>query len=196
MNFRKMLALAGLFAVGLYAQDFRATIQGQVVDPSGAAIPGATVKAVNTATNAAKETQTTADGIYTIPYLDPGAYDIEVSASGFQTLKRAGIVLQVAQKLNLPVGLTVGQSATEITVTGMQDVIETGDASRGLVFDPVKTQQYPLNGRQTYMLLSLTPGVIFTQEALVPEAFRGLAGGTSIMRIRLTAPAPGKIFSC
>ena len=112
MNFRKTLALASLFAVGLYAQDFRATIQGQVVDPSGAAIPGATVKAVNTATNAAKEAQTTAEGIYTIPYLDPGTYDIEVSASGFQTLKRASIVLQVAQKLNLPLGLTVGQAAT------------------------------------------------------------------------------------
>src|SRR3982750_4066315 len=114
MNFRRTLALAILFTVGAFAQDFRATIQGQVVDPSGAAIPGATVKAINIGTNAGKEAQTTADGIYTIPYLDPGTYDIEVSAPGFQTLKGASIVLQVAQKLNLPLKLVIGQATTEI----------------------------------------------------------------------------------
>ena len=53
----------------------------------------------------------------------------------------------------------------EVTVIAQQEGIETATASRGLNFDPIKTQEYPLNGRQTYMLMSLTPGVIFTQEA-------------------------------
>jgi hypothetical protein len=161
-----------LLTVGLYAQD-RATLTGTVTDPSGAAIPNATVKATNTATNQASETKSNTEGLYTIPYLLPGVYDIEVTASGFQNLKRGAIVLEVAQRLILPVQLTVGQASTEITVTGQQEVIETGDASRGLVFDPIKTQEYPLNGRQSYMLLMLTPGVIFTQEQFGASGFSG-----------------------
>ncbi len=65
-----------------------ATLTGLVTDPSGAAIPGATVKATNTANNAFTQVQTTAAGVYTIPFLAPGVYTIEVTMTGFQTLKR------------------------------------------------------------------------------------------------------------
>jgi hypothetical protein len=99
-----------------------------------------------------------------------------VSAPGFQSLNRPGITLAVGQRLNLSLQLTVGQATTEITVTGQQEVIDTADASRGLVFDPNKTQEYPLNGRQSYMLLSLTPGVIFTQEQFGASGFSGTRG--------------------
>src|SRR5205085_5965752 len=80
------------------------------------------------------------------------------------------------QRLNLNLQLTVGQATTEITVTGQQEVIDTGDANKGLVFDPDKTQSYPLNGRQSYMLLMLTPGVIFTQEQFGASGFSGTRG--------------------
>src|SRR5688572_4930465 len=72
-----------LLAGALCAQDFRATLTGTVTDPTGAAIPDATVKATNVATNAVKEVKTTSDGLYTIPYLDPGTYNVEIAASGF-----------------------------------------------------------------------------------------------------------------
>lgn len=159
----------------LFAQD-RATLTGTISDPSGAAIPGATVKATNTATNNAGETKTTTDGIYTIPYLNPGVYNIEVAASGFQTLKRDALVLAVGQRLVLNLTMSVGQSTSEITVTGQQESIDTGDASRGLLFDPIKTQEYPLNGRQSYMLMSLTPGVIFGQQQFGASGFSGTRG--------------------
>jgi hypothetical protein len=172
---KSVLALA-LLTSSLSAQDFRATLTGIVTDPSGAAVPGATVKTINTGTNATKETKTSGDGVYTIPYLDPGLYTIEASSPGFQTLKRERITLEVAQKLNLPIQLTVGQATTEITVTGQQEVIDTGDASRGLVFDSTKVSEYPLNGRQTYMLMALTPGVIFGQETFGASGFSGTRG--------------------
>jgi hypothetical protein len=175
MTPRRVLALIFL-CVAAFAQDFRATLTGTVTDPSGAAVPGANVKATNTGTNAVKEVKATSDGVYTIPYLDPGVYDIEVTASGFQGLKRTAITLQVAQKMNLPVQLTVGQMTQEVTVVGQQEVIDTADASRGLVFDPIKTQEYPLNGRQSYMLMSLTPGVIFGQEVFGATGFSGTRG--------------------
>jgi hypothetical protein len=176
MNRKCILALLLLLCTGLYAQEFRATLTGTVTDPSGAAVPNANVKATNVSTNQISETKSTSDGVYTIPLLEPGVYNIEAAAAGFQTMKRAGITLSVGQRLALPVQLTVGQATTEITVTGQQDVIDTGDANKGLVFDPEKTQSYPLNGRQTYMLLNLTPGVIFTQEQFGASGFSGTRG--------------------
>jgi hypothetical protein len=177
------------------AQEFRATITGIVTDPSGAAVPGATVRATNIANNATKEVQTTSAGVYSIPYLDPGVYTIEVSATGFQTLKREQIVLRVADKVNLPLQLTVGQVTESITVVGQQEVLETADANRGLVFDPIKTQQYPLNGRQTYMLLMLTPGVIFTQETFGASGFSGTRAWDNAGAYRFAAArAGGNVF--
>ena len=158
-----------------FAQDYRATISGSVTDSSGATVPQATVKAIRVDTNEVKEVQTTSNGHYSIPYLNPGVYNIEVTASGFQTLKREGIALRVADKMNLTLELTIGNVSETVTVVG-QEVIETGSADRGLVFDPIKTQELPLNGRQTYMLLPLTPGVIFTQEVFGPSGFSGTRG--------------------
>ena len=175
MRTMKFLAIL-LSAIALNAQDFRATLSGRVIDPSGASIPGATVKAINTANNEVKSTQASIDGSYTIPYLNPGTYNIDVSASGFQGLRREGIVLEVAAKVNLPLHLTLGQMTEQITVVGQQEVIDTNTADRGLVFDPIKTQEYPLNGRQTYMLMSLTPGVVFTQEQFGASGFSGTRG--------------------
>jgi len=172
---RTTLMLSAIVAAGL-AQDFRATITGLVTDPNSAAVPGATVKAINIETDETKEVRTTSDGHYTIPYLDPGAYNIEVTASGFQTLRRERIVLRVADKLNLALQMTVGNVNETISVTSHQEVIETGSADRGLVFDPIKVQELPLNGRQTYMLLPLTPGVIFTQEQFGSSGFSGTRG--------------------
>ena len=160
---RIALAFFGFVATAA-AQDFRATVTGRVTDPSGGVIPGATVKVTRVDTNETREVIAGDDGNYTVPYLTPGAYRVEAAASGFQTLKRDGIELRVADKLNLPLQLKIGQVSETVTVSGQQEVIETTSADRGLVFDPVKTQELPLNGRQTYMLLALTPGVIFTQE--------------------------------
>ncbi|MBL8221162.1 MAG: TonB-dependent receptor, partial [Bryobacterales bacterium] len=153
--------------------DFRATILGQVSDSQRSAIVNATVKATKTDTNFSKETVTNNQGIFTLPALDPGRYDVTVTAAGFQTVRRSGIVLQVAEKLNLPVSMEVGAVTTEITVVGEQELIQTATASRGLVFDPIKMQEIPMNGRQTYMLMRLSPGVMFTQRTFGSTGFSG-----------------------
>ena len=169
------LALFGLVAVAS-AQDFRATLSGQITDASHSAIPGATVKATNLSNNAIKEAKSNTEGYYTLPYLDPGNYMVEVFSSGFQTLKRDAVTLRVADKLNMPFEMTVGQMTQEVTITSQQEILDTGTADRGLVFDPIKVQEYPLNGRQTYMLMALTPGVVFTQEQFGASGFSGTRG--------------------
>src|SRR5262245_24639708 len=171
----RSLPIIVLLIASVLAQDYRATISGLVTDPNGLPVAGATVKAVRIDTNETKEVRTTSEGRYSIPYLNPGIYNIEVTAPGFQTLKRESITLRVADKLDLLLQMTVGQVSETVTVTG-QEVLESGSADRGLVFDPVKVQELPLNGRQTYMLLSLTPGVIFTQETFGPNGFSGTRG--------------------
>ncbi len=171
---RSALALLAFTTVGL-AQDFRATISGLVTDQNGQAVPDAMVKAIRGDTNETKEVRTTSEGRYSIPYLNPGIYNIEVTANGFQMLKREGITLRVADKLESPAATDDRQCKRDGHGVRPAGVIETGSADRGLVFDPIKTQELPLNGRQTYMLLPLTPGVDLHAGDLRPQRILGNA---------------------
>jgi hypothetical protein len=96
-----------LTAIGSSAYDTRATITGQVTDSNKRAIAGAVVKVVNVETNQTTKAKTTAAGHFTLAYLTPGAYNLEVTATGFQTLKRDRLVLRVADKINLSLEMTV-----------------------------------------------------------------------------------------
>src|SRR5258708_2455749 len=185
------ISICLLFCAYASAQDFRATVLGQVSDSSGAAVPNATVKATNAGTNESTEVKTNGSGSYTIPYLQPGTYNIEVSAQGFQTVKRESIILRVADKQNLPITMQIGQMTQEVTVVGQQEIIQTTNADRGTVFDPVKTQELPLNGRQAYMLMALTPGVIFTQEQFGANGFSGTRGWDTNGSYKINGGRPG-----
>lgn len=173
----KRLQLLALYLVGTgvvsYGQEYRATILGSITDSSGAAIPAAKIRALKVDTNVSKEVETTTAGVYTLPGLDPGVYNVTVSKDGFQTVHRQGIVLQTAEKLNLTIAMQVGQMTQEITVVGEQELVQTASASRGLVFDPIKVQELPLNGRQSYMLMRFTPGVTFNQRQFGSSGFSG-----------------------
>ncbi len=170
-------AVLALLCLSVFGQDFRATITGQVMDQSGAAIAGATVRAVQRNTNEAKEATTNHEGYYALPYLQPSTFDVEVIAPGFQKARRENVTLLVADKLDLPFKLEVGQMAQEVTVTAESgEVIQTGDASGGLNFDSLMTSEFALNGRQVYMLMDLTPGVLFGQEDYGATGYSGTRG--------------------
>jgi hypothetical protein len=172
----RQLCLLASLSLCAFSQEYRATIVGTVLDKSGAAVPKVTVSATRTGTNTTITTQTNDSGYYTLPFLIPDRYDIEYKADGFQALKRQGIVLQVNDRLNLSVELTIGSVTNEITVVGEQELINTATASRGLVFDPIKMQEIPLNGRQAFMLMRLSPGVIFSQRTFGATGFSGTRG--------------------
>ena len=162
-----------LFSLLLSAQDYRATILGQVADSSQAAIPNVAVRVTKIDTGVSRETKTNSDGIYTITALDPGVYNVQAQADGFRTVNRKDIVLQTADKLNLNIAMEIGQVTQEVTVVGQQELINTATASRGLVLDPTKVTELPLNGRQSYMLMNLVPGVRFTQRQFGSSGFSG-----------------------
>ena len=178
MRFGLVISIFVTGACGGYlsAQDFRATITGQVSDASGSAIVGAQIRAVQRNTNAATLAVSNHEGYYTLPFLQPSTFDIEVSASGFNKLRRENVTLLVAEKLDLPFNLDVGSVVERMVVSASADVVQTADASGGLNFDSLQTSEYPLNGRQVYMLMDLTPGVLFTQEQFGSSGYSGTRG--------------------
>src|SRR4051812_41346323 len=83
-----VLATTGLFGQSL------STVQGQVTDPSGAAVPGATISVTNTATGVSQTTKTDSSGNYQLPALAIGNYDMAIQASGLEKLLAKGILVQ------------------------------------------------------------------------------------------------------
>lgn len=159
-----------------HAQDFRATISGQVTDHTGAAVPNARVRAVQRSTNQAVSAITNPEGFYSLPYLQPSTYDVEVQAPGFRLMRRQNVALMVAEKLDLPIQLELGRVNEEITVKAESASVQSADASGGLNFDSLQTSELPLNGRQVYMLMDLAPGVLFTQEQFGASGYSGTRG--------------------
>lgn len=131
----KRLVLLFLVSMGVYAyaQDSRGSITGQVTDPTGAALPNASVTVTNTDTGAVFHATTTAEGFYTAPDLLPGGYTVTVNATGFRAFERTGIQLQTQENVTINVKLTVGSASAMITVTASTPLIDTADASTGQV---------------------------------------------------------------
>src|SRR5690348_8158579 len=127
-----------LFTGMSFAQEFRATLNGRVTDPSEAGIGDAKVTAVNAATNEKYQAISGTDGNYTIPFLAPGKYNITVEKSGFKTTTRENIELRVGDKVTVNLQMEVGQLTENVTVTGAPPLLEETTASRGEVIDNVR----------------------------------------------------------
>src|SRR5918992_2975900 len=122
-----LAAALAIAAAGAEAQEFRATIEGRVVDASGGALPGATVTVQNTQTNEMATAVTNEEGNYRIPFLRPGTYTLTVELSGFQKHVRSGLRLEVGQRAAIDVELGVGGLTETVTVTSEAPVLETGN---------------------------------------------------------------------
>ncbi len=119
---------------------------------------------------------TTSTGDYTINYLTPGNYDVTVSANGFRSAVQKGIVLQINQqaKVNFVMGVASEQQVVE--VQGAQPILQTEDASLGVVVGTQSAENLPLNGRKFDDLAVLTPGVTGTD----PDNHSSTTNGASI----------------
>src|SRR5579872_6315154 len=177
-------------AVITHAQVTGATVSGTITDPSGAVVSGATVTITNTATAAAREVTTDSACLYSIPNLNPGTYDLRVTATGFSTHVQSGLALAVGQQQQLNIALKVGQTSTEVQVTGAAPQIElTSSAVTGQV-ESETVRELPLNGRDWTSLAQLQPGVkpIETQMSYSTSARgnRGFGGEMTVSGQRST----------
>ena len=134
------------------------TVKGNVLDATGATIPGAKVTLTNTETNIARQSETSAVGSYEFPAVRLGPYALEVELAGFK--KWSGtFTVQTGDTVVIDPALEVGSVDTVIEVTGVAPVITTEGMEVGDVKDALRIRQLPLNGRFVTNLFSLTPGV-------------------------------------
>ena len=153
------LALLSMNAGRLAAQAVaNATIHGSVTDATGAAVPRAQVKAIQTATGQAQTTITGNDGAYDLPNLPIGPYRLEVNATSFSTYIQSGITLQVGNNVQINVALQVGAVNQEVSVSANAAMVETRDTSVSEVIDQRRIVDLPLNGRQATDLILLSGG--------------------------------------
>lgn len=152
-----LVSLLGVSAA-LFAQD-TGSITGTVLDSSGAVLAGATVKLVSAAGGVSRTTTTNSDGDYLVAGLLGGAYDLTISAKGFQTYKASGIVLRVGQKVRVDATLTVGAVETAVEVQGVSLAqVETQGSELAGTVTGRQITQLELNGRNYTQLVALTPG--------------------------------------
>ncbi|HWB83839.1 MAG TPA: TonB-dependent receptor [Bryobacteraceae bacterium] len=147
----------------LFGQSGNATLTGTIHDSSGAVVPNAKVTATNTATGVPKETVSNSSGLYVIPNLIPGPYDVNIAAPSFQTKKIQGVTLHVDQQATVDVELTVGSVSEQVVVTGTTPILQAEEASVGTVIQGTQVRDLPLNGRYFTQLLQLVPGTVQSQ---------------------------------
>jgi hypothetical protein len=137
-----------------------ASINGAVLDTSGALIPGATIKVRNVEIGTVREIVTDSSGRYDAPSLAVGKYEVSAEHQGFRTEVKTGITLAIGQRAQVNLILAVGGVETSINVeeTAMQLAVTTADFS-GLVGEQ-QVKDLPLNGRSYDQLLTLNPGVV------------------------------------
>ncbi|MCL4402617.1 MAG: carboxypeptidase-like regulatory domain-containing protein, partial [Acidobacteria bacterium] len=128
------------------------------MDPTGAVIPGANVRAVNLATNAGGSSVTNQSGSFEIPYLLPGLYRVTVTSAGFKTLVRDQIELRVSDRLALDFALDVGNVGESVTVTGETPLLETTSASVSAVMNQQLLVDLPGVGGNPFYYTRLVSG--------------------------------------
>src|SRR5579872_5721913 len=183
------LAFALLLCSAAHAQ-FRAGIQGAVIDVNGALIPEATVTLTSNETNISRSTKTSGSGVFTLSGLAPGAYTVAVEAAGFTKKILNDVRVDAEQVRSLNVQLEVGPVTESVTVSESSvPLIDTQAATIGGTLTARDVENLPSFGRDPFQLMRLTPGV-FGDGAQVSS------GGTTTMpgSNRPSAGAANSIF--
>jgi hypothetical protein len=158
---RKALAL--LFSVLIFALPSRSqqvvgAITGTVIDPTGAAVPGATVKAVNIATHLEISADTKSNGTYVVPELPAGTYKLTISKGGFKTETHTEVLVNGNRTTTVDAALTVGEVTATVEVTAVP-LMNQVDTTSGYVVDDITIQNTALGTGSFTQLAILSPGV-------------------------------------
>lgn len=140
------------------AQTTNASIVGIVTDPSGAALPNATVIVTNVGTGVSRTVTSNMAGAYTVAPLIPGGYEVRVTNSGFKTKVQPKVVLETGAVVKVDFTLEVGDVSERIEVTAAAPMLQTQEASVGGVVTTSQLERIPVNGRNYTRLLVLMPG--------------------------------------
>src|SRR5580704_14605090 len=161
---RSALLVTMLLALSCAAfpQASSSSLQGTVTDPSGSAVPGATVSVSNDESRTERTVLTGPQGEYRLLALPTGPYSLSVTAKGFAHYQQRGLELLVNTPVTANIQLKVGSATENITVTSEAQALDMVDASIGNSFDQTQIVEIPLEGRNVPDLLSLQAGVAYT----------------------------------
>ncbi|NYF91130.1 TonB-dependent receptor [Tunturiibacter empetritectus] len=152
------LCLLFLPVLSLRAQTDTGRVTGIVTDPSGAVVPGTTLKLTNIDTGINLTVTAGSDGNFTFSAVPRGNYRVEASHAGFQTIDQT-FALQVSQVQTVEFKLPIGSSSQTVEVTDAAPVVNLSTSSTGAVIEGKQVTDLPLNGRNFTTLANLIPGV-------------------------------------
>jgi hypothetical protein len=174
-------ALLFFVPLDMAAQENSGTITGLISDPTNAPVPNAQVTITGEQTGAKHESATNLAGQYTVPFLEPGNYDIDVQAQGFKHLVRKGVHVGAGDHAVIDVPLEVGNAVETVSVTAEVPIVNSENATVGQAISEKEVEDLPLNGRTPLTLASLSIGVVNTsQPGLVHPFDLGGAAAFSI----------------
>ncbi|MEO7653061.1 MAG: carboxypeptidase-like regulatory domain-containing protein, partial [Bryobacteraceae bacterium] len=157
------LFFAVLLAASAFAQT--ANVTGKIADQTGAAIPGADVAITHVDTGALRRTVSNELGLYAVPALPPGRYKVDIRKSGMKSITQDNVTLIVGQVARLDFTMEVGGVNESVEVTAAAPILDQETSSLGQLIDSAKIASIPLNGRSTFRLVHLTPGLISAPSA-------------------------------
>ena len=159
LDLRLLLLIAAaviVFAAQGVAQE--ATIVGTVTDPSGAAVPSATITITAVDTGLSRTMATSSEGQYVVPDLHIGRYSVRASAQGFKVGEQRDIVLAVNDRTRVDFKLQVGSAQEQVTVEAAAIAVQSDSGEVSDLITGRQLEQLSTNGRSMYSLISLTPG--------------------------------------
>jgi hypothetical protein len=163
MKFDPPKLLALLFSILMFSlpsnsQQVVGAITGTVTDPIGAAVPDATVKALNLATNLEITAQSKSNGAYVVPELPAGTYKLTITKEGFKAETHTEVLVNGNRTTTVDAALTVGMISATVEVTAVP-LMNQVDTTSGYVVDELTIQSTPLGTGSFTQLAILSPGV-------------------------------------
>src|SRR6266436_2456679 len=157
-----VLALGVIFStcISVQGQSAYGSLTGSVSDATGAAVVGAEVTLTNIGTGEKRTQPTGADGLYSFVNLIPGNYRIDIEQKGFKHFTQQNVVVQVNQASRIDASLTVGQVSELVEVTAETSLLQPETSSLGQVVESRKANELPLNGRNIFNLITISPAAV------------------------------------
>lgn len=160
-----VLAAMTLVSVSAGAQSLiTGDITGVVTDPSGAALPNATVTLKNSETGATQTRSTNAQGAYRFPLLNPGTYTVSAQAQGFQT-RQQNVAVTVGQASTANMQLALASASQTVEVTAEGGVVQTENGNVSTTFTPEQIANMPNPGNDLSYIVQTAPGAVMNTQA-------------------------------
>lgn len=166
-----------IFTVSLSAQNIKAALNGRVLDTHNNSIPNATLTITDTQRGQERTLVADAQGNFSLPGLEPGAYRVTVKAMGFANYESSAIALRVGDALRFDIRLQVSQVNETVNIVDSPTVLQTADPKASRSFTAEEMNDLPTaagtQGRNFYTQARTSPGVALSTRAHQPFAVSG-----------------------